>query len=142
MTPRLEHCHLNSREDIVNKAKKMVEISWTPKKDLVGWRGNFIFAKGKTYKGIPYSQTEYQKNDTGFLESLNKNDFYDYYTRFGMKMPNMKESSACIFSASIFVQYFDENKKGYNMKGTLKKNLKAASRERGSFLFAKRHEKI
>ncbi|AZT89964.1 hypothetical protein ELD05_04465 [Caldicellulosiruptor changbaiensis] len=77
----------NSREDIVNKAKKMVEISWTPKKDLVGWRGNFIFAKGKTYKGIPYSQTEYQKDDTGFLESLNKNDFYDYYTRFGIRMP-------------------------------------------------------
>lgn len=64
-----------------------------PTKDLVGWKGQYIFKKNTRYSGIPYSQTEYQKDDAGFKDALSKSDFYDSYTRFGNTMP--KYGSDC-----------------------------------------------
>ena len=77
------------RMNIVNRAAQMVDYTWTPTKDLRGWRNepNYKFVKGVTYIGIPYTQTEYQVNLNGFINSLGYSDFYDYYTRFNIIMP-------------------------------------------------------
>lgn len=45
----------NNRKDIINRAKAMVEVSWIPNYNIVDSIGHYIFLKGKTYKGIPYS---------------------------------------------------------------------------------------
>lgn len=75
------------REYVTNKAKSMVDISWTPTQNLVGWKAQFTFEKGKTYKGIPYSQTVNQRDEKGFASSLSASDFYTAYTRFDIIMP-------------------------------------------------------
>lgn len=41
---------------IVNRAKDLELISWTPKKDIIGWKENMIYQAGVTYQGIPYGQ--------------------------------------------------------------------------------------
>lgn len=71
------------RESAVSIAKGMVEVQWTPTKYLTGWRGNsnYSFPAGQTVTGIAYSQTAYQKDKDGFLNSLSYSDFYSSYTR-------------------------------------------------------------
>lgn len=44
-----------NRENILNRAKAMVEVSWTPNYNIVDSSGHYIFLKGKKYKGVPYS---------------------------------------------------------------------------------------
>ncbi|AAM25871.1 hypothetical protein M2349_002388 [Caldanaerobacter subterraneus subsp. tengcongensis MB4] len=69
------------RDYVVDKAKRMVDVSWTPSQNLTGWLGRYTFTKGVTYKGIPYSQTPNQRDEIGFLQSLNNAaDFYVPYT--------------------------------------------------------------
>lgn len=75
------------RNYVTNKAKQMVEVSWKPRRNLKGWRGKYTFKAGTTYRGIPYSQTAFQKDNIGFKNSLRKNDFYNNYTRFSKTMP-------------------------------------------------------
>ena len=78
----------SDRSAIVKKAKDMVEISWTPKKDLNGWNYTGYFRADKPQKGIPYSQTFYQKDDIGFKSALaNNSDFYDTYKIGSNLMP-------------------------------------------------------
>lgn len=48
------------RQEILNKAKAMVEVKWTPKHNLTDQKTHFVFVKGKTYTGIPYSMGGYQ----------------------------------------------------------------------------------
>lgn len=50
------------REEIINRAKSMTEVKWIPKHNLVSDKGHYIFRKGKTYTGIPYSMGAYQAN--------------------------------------------------------------------------------
>lgn len=68
------------RDSAVSIAKGMVEVQWTPIVNLTGWKGA-IFPAGKTVTGVAYSQTEYQKDKDGFLNSLSYSDFYSSYTR-------------------------------------------------------------
>lgn len=43
-------------QDIVRRAKDQELITWTPKKDIAGWKENMIYKAGETYQGIPYGQ--------------------------------------------------------------------------------------
>lgn len=64
------------QNQILSRARGMIDYRWTPTKDLRGWNG-YIFAKGKEVTGIPYSQTEYQTDLEAFKKALQKSDFYD-----------------------------------------------------------------
>ena len=78
------------RDWAIRKAKSMVDIRWTPTKDLNGWDGidRYKFKANQAYTGIPYSQTAYQVDDIDFRYALNNNSsFYDRYTRFNRIMP-------------------------------------------------------
>lgn len=72
---------------ILERARKMCSLTWTPQNNLAGWKAKYTFKKGVTYKGIPYSQTEYQKNDASFSPLVKNKDFYSKYTRFDITMP-------------------------------------------------------
>lgn len=66
---------VNNRVDIINRAKAMVEVSWTPNNNIVDSIGHYIFLKGKTYKGVPYSMGSTQVNTTSdFLANINKSN--------------------------------------------------------------------
>jgi hypothetical protein len=73
------------------KCSAMINYGWKPTKNLIGWRDQYTFKANNTYNGIPYSQTEYQKDDTGFGNALKLSDFYDAYSRVidgqSIKMP-------------------------------------------------------
>lgn len=77
----------SERDTIINKCSTMINYWWKPTQDLKGWRGNFTFKANTVYNGLPYSQTEYQKDDIGFGTALGCGDFYSSYTRFGIVMP-------------------------------------------------------
>lgn len=58
-------------QEIINRAKAMAEVKWTPKHNLVDDKGHYIFIKGKTYTGIPYSMGTYQAASTSeFLSRI------------------------------------------------------------------------
>lgn len=60
------------REEILNKAKAMTEVKWTPKCNLIDNKGLYIFIKGKTYHGVPYSMDTYQVTSSDdFLSKIN-----------------------------------------------------------------------
>lgn len=81
------------RTSIIKKAKGMVELEWTPTEDIRGWKKRTTFKAKTKYTGIPYSQTEYQKDSAGFNKALKADDFYEDYTRFDIVMP--KYGSDC-----------------------------------------------
>ncbi|MDP4089970.1 MAG: hypothetical protein Q8930_11955, partial [Bacillota bacterium] len=59
------------REIVINRAKAMAEVKWTPQYDLPEEYCNFVFKKGTTYTGIPYSMGMYQaKNPEDFLNKI------------------------------------------------------------------------
>lgn len=89
------------RQAITDYAYSMTSYQWTPKKDLVGWKGNSTFKAGVVQIGIPYTQTAYQKNKSGFVSSLSNTDFYDYYTRFGIRMPKYGNDCSGFVSFSM-----------------------------------------
>ena len=60
------------RDKIVNRAKAMTDVIWVHNKGLNGWDYKGYFKAGKKYKGIPYSQTYYQKDNKGFVEAMKK----------------------------------------------------------------------
>jgi len=61
-----------SRENILNKAQSMVNVSWTPKYNILDSVGNYTFLKGVKYKGIPYNYGGYQVNSASeFLSDIN-----------------------------------------------------------------------
>lgn len=64
----------NSLEkSILNRAKAMTEVKWTPKYNLIEKKCSFTFIKGKTYQGIPYSEDLYQVTSVnGFLLKIVK----------------------------------------------------------------------
>ncbi len=76
------------RTRYVNNANNMVNYQWTPTKTLTGWKGNYTFTAGTTYRGIPYSQTPNQTNLAAFQTALSASDFYSTYTNSdGVIMP-------------------------------------------------------
>lgn len=66
------------RTEVINRAKSMAEVNWTPKYDIYDDKGNFTFKKGKTYSGIPYSMDLTQaKSSEDFLNKIkDSNDLY------------------------------------------------------------------
>ena len=85
------------RENILTKASAMYNVYWTPTSNVRGWKNGNTFYAGTSYKGIPYSQTEYQRDDTNFR--ISESGFYDNYTRFNIIMP--KYGNDC----SAYVSY-------------------------------------
>lgn len=77
----------SDRTNAINIAKGMVNLEWTPTKNIRGWRNKKTFNAKTKYTGIPYSQTEYYKDKDGFNKALKAKDFYDNYTRFDIIMP-------------------------------------------------------
>jgi hypothetical protein len=47
------------REEVLNRAKAMTEVKWTPKCNLIDKKGGYIFTKWKIYNGVPYSMDTY-----------------------------------------------------------------------------------
>lgn len=50
----------NFRKEILRRAKSMVDVEWTPSCNLSNKYSRYVFVKGKTYHGIPYSMDSYQ----------------------------------------------------------------------------------
>lgn len=73
----------------LSRAASMINIAWTPSKNLTGWKGGKTFSAGTTYAGVPYSQTPNQIGTAqAFVSALSKTDFYTVYTDSnGRKMP-------------------------------------------------------
>lgn len=88
---------LDERENIRDRAIGMLSYTWTPTKDLIGWKSNYVFNKNYPYIGIPYSQTPYQKDKTGFASALNSTDFYDSlnFTLNGMQYKQPRYGNDC-----------------------------------------------
>lgn len=60
------------RNEVLNRAKEMTQVKWTPKYDLFDKYGHYIFKKGNTYYGIPYSMDYYQTSSINdFLHKIN-----------------------------------------------------------------------
>jgi len=57
------------REDVINRAKAMVEVEWTPKYNIKNTDGNYTFKKGETYIGIPYTMDVYQVSSVSDFEA-------------------------------------------------------------------------
>jgi len=64
------------QENIVKRAYQMVNIRWTPVKDILGWRKGITYKAGTTYTGLPYGQPVYASyvpwttSLNGFLEAV------------------------------------------------------------------------
>lgn len=59
------------RKEILNRAKSMVEVKWTPKYNIIDKYGLYVFIKGKTYSGIPYSMNlEQASSSNDFLSKI------------------------------------------------------------------------
>lgn len=62
-----------TRNEVLNRAKQMVEVTWVPKYNLKDKYSPYIFIKGKTYHGIPYSMSMYQVSSaSNFLSNINE----------------------------------------------------------------------
>jgi len=100
------------RENIITKASAMFNVLWTPTSNVRGWKGRTTFNAGTTYKGIPYSQTAYQKDDIGFMNSFNNDStFYANYTSNGIIMP--KYGNDCSGYVSFAFGVSRDNTYGY-----------------------------
>lgn len=61
-----------TRSEALNRAREMTEVRWTPKYNLFDKYGHYVFIKGKTYYGIPYSMSYYQTSSVSdFLSKIN-----------------------------------------------------------------------
>ena len=60
-----------NRVDVINRAKAMAEVKWTPKYNIKNSYGKYTFKKGKTYTGIPYTMDVYQVSSVSdFLSKI------------------------------------------------------------------------
>ncbi len=74
-----------SRDEIVKRAKEMIESPWSPNKICRGWNISVYppeFYPGKTYYGMLYTQNNPQENWEEFLVGIT-NLPYDYYGYWG-----------------------------------------------------------
>lgn len=59
------------RKEVLERAKAMTEVKWIPSYNLIDKYGYYVFIKGKTYYGIPYSMDLYQtKSPQDFLNKI------------------------------------------------------------------------
>lgn len=58
---------------ILNRAKEMVEVKWSPKYNIIDKYGSYVFVKDKSYYGIPYSENLYQVSSISNFLSNNRN---------------------------------------------------------------------
>lgn len=63
-------------QKVISNAQAMIEVKWIPKKNLVDKIAHYIFVKGKTYTGIPYSMDSYQAGSA--LDFLSKQNSTNY----------------------------------------------------------------
>lgn len=49
-----------AQQRMLDRAKAMTEVKWVPKYNLIDKKGFYVFRKGKTYYGVPYSMDSYQ----------------------------------------------------------------------------------
>jgi len=76
------------RNQVAAKAKAMIDVSWTPTSNLIGWESLKTFRTGVTYYGIPYSQTVNQVDEKAFKDSMSLSNFYSSLTNiYGGLMP-------------------------------------------------------
>ena len=50
------------QENIVRRARQVLEIEWTAQENIVAWEGYSEFKAGETYQGIPYGMPNNAKN--------------------------------------------------------------------------------
>ena len=84
---RVSGSYTSAQKPIMDKAKAMVNLTWRPTKNLMGWRGTKVFQAGVTYRGIPYSQTPHQEDNLSFPGTLSKAGFYTTFSNGGKTMP-------------------------------------------------------
>lgn len=95
---RIFNINLSSaRKTILSRGNAMINYTWTPAKNVRGWRNKQVFVADTTYQGIPYSQTPYQCSissvawNYGSYFDINKEDsksgFYDKFTSNQIIMP-------------------------------------------------------
>lgn len=92
-----------ARNTIISRGNTMNSYTWTPTKNVRGWKNNKTFYAHNTYTGIPYSQTSYQSSISSVSWTFGyyfdnmlisaTSGFYDDYTRFEQIMP--KYGSDC-----------------------------------------------
>jgi len=59
-------------QEILSRAKAMTEVEWIPDHNLIDKKSSYIFIKGKTYHGVPYSMGAYQvSSPKNFLSKIN-----------------------------------------------------------------------
>ena len=58
------------QENIIKRARQMVEFKWTPLSNVSGWAGQTTFKKGVTYTGVPYGQCTSRGSWLGYGTSL------------------------------------------------------------------------
>lgn len=65
----------SSREEVLIKAQSMINVKWSPKQNIIDKYGVYVFLKGKTYYGVPYSMDSYQVTSSeDFLNKINNSN--------------------------------------------------------------------
>ena len=83
------------QQNIVKRARQILEIQWTPRQDVWQWGYGGVFEAGTTYTGIPYGQpvhtgyVGFEVTLSEFLEAVNDADseFYSDYSYFNKIAP-------------------------------------------------------
>lgn len=61
--------------EILDRAKAMVGVKWSPKYNIIDKYGSYVFVKGKNYYGIPYSMNFYQVSSVSdFLSKISNSE--------------------------------------------------------------------
>lgn len=101
-----------AREEVINRAKAMVEVRWTPKQNIADKYSIYVFIKGKTYYGIPYSMDLYQVSSVeDFLSKISKSK-----KLYGNDCSSFV-STAWGISRQTTLSLFDAVKKGSKVDG-------------------------
>ncbi len=61
-------------KNIVRRDRQIYEMKWVPLADLTGFNGDYVFAKGREVKGIPYGQPVYSGLFVGYEATVD--EFY------------------------------------------------------------------
>ncbi len=84
----------NGQYGIIKRARQMVEIEWTPLKNVTGWKGKTTFYAGTEYVGVPYGQCSNRGDWIGYEISLDefadevKNSNSLLYTNYALSKDN------------------------------------------------------
>lgn len=90
------------QKNIVKRARQMVEIRWTPAKDIKGWKGATTFSKGTTYVGVPYGQCVDRGSWIGYNTSL------DAFIGYVKNSNSLLYTSSASYSGNIAPYYSND----------------------------------